>query len=128
MRIPSLSFLAVLTACFGAMAHAQGPALAYQQPDPALTRIADAPLTPQVSLSPDQETMLVVQLQSLPTIAELALLVRAAAPGRYRAIERVAAGGLAVGVDAAGVALTGSEVAVDWSESGWIGDSSMRRV
>ena len=72
MRIPFLSLLAALTALLGATAHAQGPALAYQQPDPALTRIADAPLTPRVSLSPDQQTLLVIQLQSLPTIAELA--------------------------------------------------------
>ncbi len=51
-----------------------GPAggMEYQSPDASIQKIIDAPLTPQVMLSPDRSQMLIVQLQSLPTIAELA--------------------------------------------------------
>lgn len=67
----SRTVAALLFVCF-LPATAQEPALTYQTPDDAITTIVDAPLTPQISLSPDQGTLLIIELQSLPTIAELA--------------------------------------------------------
>ena len=49
-----------------------GTDIGYQMPDQAITNIIDAPLTPQVSLSPDRKQMLILTRQSLPGIAELA--------------------------------------------------------
>ncbi|NNF58845.1 MAG: S9 family peptidase, partial [Rhodothermaceae bacterium] len=43
----------------------------YQTPPPALAKLADAPATPGVSLSPDRTMMLLMEQPSLPSIAEL---------------------------------------------------------
>jgi len=47
-------------------------ALVYQTPNQTLVDIVDAPPTPTVLLSPDQETLLLAQRPSLPPISELA--------------------------------------------------------
>ncbi|MEM9300676.1 MAG: prolyl oligopeptidase family serine peptidase [Pseudomonadota bacterium] len=64
--------LCFVTALLMVDAHAQDVALGYQQPSDSITRIVDAPLTPEVSLSPDDSTLLIVEYQNLPSIAELA--------------------------------------------------------
>ena len=51
--------------------HAQ-TALTYQKPPAAIEELLDAPLTPIVKPSPDRSLLLVQQLQSFPTIAEVA--------------------------------------------------------
>jgi dipeptidyl aminopeptidase/acylaminoacyl peptidase len=43
----------------------------YKMPPKALADLVDAPLTPYVNISPDENWMLLVQPQSLPTIKEL---------------------------------------------------------
>lgn len=43
----------------------------YQMPAPELARIVDAPLTPGVSIGPDNKTMLLMERRPLPTIAEI---------------------------------------------------------
>ncbi len=45
---------------------------AYQVPAPSLVALVDAPVTPGVSLSPDERTMLLLERSSLPSIAEVA--------------------------------------------------------
>jgi dipeptidyl aminopeptidase/acylaminoacyl peptidase len=47
-------------------------ALTYQKPPAAIEELLDAPLTPVVKPSPDHSTLLVQQIQSFPTIAEVA--------------------------------------------------------
>jgi len=51
--------------------HAQ-TALTYQKPPAAIEELLDAPLTPVVKPSPDRSMLLVQQLQSFPTIADVA--------------------------------------------------------
>jgi len=43
----------------------------YRVPPPELARVVDAPVTPSVSLSPDQQTLLVIEWYGLPGIDEL---------------------------------------------------------
>ena len=45
---------------------------AFQKPSPALAALVDAPLTPLVTLSPDRQTLLLLDRDSLPALAELA--------------------------------------------------------
>jgi dipeptidyl aminopeptidase/acylaminoacyl peptidase len=52
-------------------AAAQTP-LTYQKPPAAIEELLDAPLTPVVKPSPDRSLLLVQQIQSFPTIAEVA--------------------------------------------------------
>lgn len=54
------------------MVSAQEPAPVYRVPSPELTAIVDAKPLPGVSLSPDRNTMLLMERSGLPTIAELA--------------------------------------------------------
>jgi dipeptidyl aminopeptidase/acylaminoacyl peptidase len=62
----------VLLSCgLASWAHAQ-TALTYQNPPAAIEELLDAPLTPVVKSSPDHSLLLVQQLQSFPTIAEVA--------------------------------------------------------
>jgi dipeptidyl aminopeptidase/acylaminoacyl peptidase len=64
--------LGVLSLCgFASWAPAQ-TALTYQRPPAAIEELLDAPLTPVVKPSPDHSLLLVQQLQSFPTIAEVA--------------------------------------------------------
>lgn len=44
----------------------------YQTPPEALARLVDAPTTPTLSMSPDEKYLLLMDQQSLPSIAELA--------------------------------------------------------
>ena len=44
----------------------------YQTPPPALAALVDAPLTPSVSVSPDDSRLLIMTPQTLPSISELA--------------------------------------------------------
>jgi len=44
----------------------------YREPDPLLVEIIDAPPTPDVRLSPDLAWVLLLEEESLPSIAELA--------------------------------------------------------
>lgn len=44
----------------------------YQTPPEALARLVDAPATPALSVSPDEKHLLLLEQQSLPSIAELA--------------------------------------------------------
>ncbi|MCA9752260.1 MAG: S9 family peptidase [Gemmatimonadetes bacterium] len=55
----------------GAVAWAGDTDPIYRVPDQTLVDIVDAPPTPWASLSPDRETMLLVEQPSLPSIAEL---------------------------------------------------------
>ena len=43
----------------------------YQEPTDALKALVDAPVAPSMSLSPDKNTMLLMERQALPTIADL---------------------------------------------------------
>ncbi|MGB1375935.1 MAG: S9 family peptidase, partial [Rhodothermales bacterium] len=43
----------------------------YQEPTDALKALVDAPVAPSMSLSPDKNTMLLMERQALPTIANL---------------------------------------------------------
>jgi len=52
--------------------HAQRPANEYRTPSQVLVDIVDAPPTPGVSLSPNNEWMLLLERPSLPPISELA--------------------------------------------------------
>jgi hypothetical protein len=64
--------LGVLSLCgFASWAAAQA-ALTYQKPPAAIEELLDAPLTPVVKPSPDRSLLMVQQLQSFPTIAEVA--------------------------------------------------------
>ncbi|GAB4316706.1 MAG: S9 family peptidase [Candidatus Zixiibacteriota bacterium] len=59
----------------GAIAQAQDDAsapLPYQMPPPAIAALADAPPTPNIYLSPDEEFMLILHRPGLPSIEELA--------------------------------------------------------
>ncbi len=69
MKILAASVL--LLSGFASWTHAQG-ALTYQKPPPAIEELLDAPLTPVVKPSPDRSLLLVQQMQSFPTIAEVA--------------------------------------------------------
>ena len=53
------------------IANAQAP-LTYQQPPAPIMKLLDAPRTPEVLLSPDGKTMLVLQPATFPTIADVA--------------------------------------------------------
>ena len=52
-------------------AHVQAQG-AYRQPAPEIVTLVDAPPTPDVRVSPDQRTLLLLERRSLPSIAELA--------------------------------------------------------
>ncbi len=68
LRATALALLGL--ACFAATAgFGQG---GYQLPTKPLLDIVDAPTTPQVSLSPDQRFLLLLEVPGLPPIAELA--------------------------------------------------------
>ncbi len=69
MKILAASVL--LLSGFASWTHAQG-ALTYQKPPAAIEELLDAPLTPLVKPSPDRSLLLVQQMQSFPTIAEVA--------------------------------------------------------
>ena len=56
---------------FASWAAAQ-TAVTYQKPPAAIEELLDAPLTPVVKPSPDRSQLIVQQLQSFPTIAEVA--------------------------------------------------------
>ena len=62
----------VLSLCGLASWAAGQTALTYQKPPAAIEELLDAPLTPVVKPSPDHSTLLVQQIQSFPTIAEVA--------------------------------------------------------
>ena len=61
-------FVALAVAPLAAPLSAQTP---YQTPSQALVDVVDAPSTPAVSLSPDQQTLLLMEIPNLPGIAEL---------------------------------------------------------
>jgi len=63
-----------LSLVFGSHARAQESATVteYRTPDQVLVDIVDAPLTPGVSMSPDNEWMVQLRVTSYPPIAELA--------------------------------------------------------
>jgi len=63
--------LAVLALVLLPAANAAGAQTPYQTPSQALVDVVDAPTTPAVSLSPDQATLLLMEVPSLPSIAEL---------------------------------------------------------
>ncbi|HMN91256.1 MAG TPA: hypothetical protein PKD70_15240, partial [Saprospiraceae bacterium] len=54
------NYLVVLLVLSVSWLKAQQPANGYQQPSKAITDLVDAPLTPGVSIGPDQETMLLI--------------------------------------------------------------------
>ena len=62
----------VLSLCGLASWAAAQTALTYQKPPAAIEELLDAPLTPVVKPSPDHSILLVQQIQSFPTIAEVA--------------------------------------------------------
>jgi dipeptidyl aminopeptidase/acylaminoacyl peptidase len=45
----------------------------YKLPPAEVVRILDAPPTPRVSMSPDRETMLLIEYQSMPSIAQVSM-------------------------------------------------------
>jgi len=49
----------------------ESPDTTYRTPPQALAALVDAPLTPNVSVGPDQKWMVIMERVSLPTIAEL---------------------------------------------------------
>jgi dipeptidyl aminopeptidase/acylaminoacyl peptidase len=61
----------LLLSSLASWTHAQS-ALTYQKPPAAIEELLDAPLTPLVKPSPDSSLLLVEQLQSFPSIAEVA--------------------------------------------------------
>jgi dipeptidyl aminopeptidase/acylaminoacyl peptidase len=64
--------LGILSLCGFASGAAAQTTLTYQKPPAAIEELLDAPLTPVVKLSPDRSLLMVQQLQSFPTIAEVA--------------------------------------------------------
>ncbi len=70
MRVGIAGVVWVALAGWGSAAFAQG--LTYQKPPAAIEELLDAPVTPAVLVSPDKATLLVVQPQTFPTIAEVA--------------------------------------------------------
>src|SRR5205807_3159114 len=50
----------------------EGSKQRYQMPPRAVADLIDAPVTPAVTVSPDREWLLLLELPSLPPIAELA--------------------------------------------------------
>ncbi len=74
--IPSLAGLAAALAASLTLglkaAHADEPASPYRTPAPALTALVDRAPTPQLRISPDDRTLLLLDYPSLPPVAELA--------------------------------------------------------
>lgn len=70
MKTISAILLASLMAILSNMLFAQDQ-LGYQMPPQAIADLADAAPTPAVSLSPDDQWMLLMQRSSMPSIAEL---------------------------------------------------------
>ncbi|MCG8466692.1 MAG: alpha/beta fold hydrolase [Gemmatimonadetes bacterium] len=66
----------VLTLVFASLvstpAYAQEGADGYQTPAPELAALVDAPITPGVSVSPDESLLLITERASLPSIAQVA--------------------------------------------------------
>lgn len=74
-RVLGQSFVRpIALACllFAVPAPALAVSLTYQMPAPELARIVDAPLTPGISIGPDNRTMLLMERPQLPSIAEIA--------------------------------------------------------
>ncbi len=66
------NYLAILLMLSVSWLKAQQPASGYQQPSKVITDLVDAPLTPSVSIGPDQETMLLISQPGYPSIEEVA--------------------------------------------------------
>jgi dipeptidyl aminopeptidase/acylaminoacyl peptidase len=66
------SVLVALAACCLLWARLSWAQEGYQQPDPALASLVEAPLTPAVSLSPDRQHLVLMERPGLPGIEELA--------------------------------------------------------
>ena len=122
--IPLLLILSAATA------FAQGDALSYQMPPQVLADIIDAPPTPGVYLSPDNEWLLLLERPGNPPIAEVAqpelrlaglrINPRSNGPSRARSLNGLTFQNLSDGkeIKVAGIPAEARLTGVSWSPDG----------